>query len=151
MFQASFFIKQILLGVQHLHNHNVAHLDLKVIPTNHPFTITGPPTILIFLTFTLILIHPPKKKFFNPAGERDATGRQFSDHQADRFWPLKEDSARHRGQYTCILVALFVFVLVLVCVFVLIFVIVFFFVIVRQIGKVSDFSILEIIFPANMI
>ena len=28
-FQASFFIKQILLGVQHLHNHNVAHLDLK--------------------------------------------------------------------------------------------------------------------------
>ena len=55
MFQASFFIKQILLGVQHLHNHNVAHLDLKVIPTNHPFTITGPPTILIFLAFTLIL------------------------------------------------------------------------------------------------
>jgi len=27
--EASFFIKQILLGVQHLHNHNVAHLDLK--------------------------------------------------------------------------------------------------------------------------
>ena len=28
--EASFFIKQILLGVQHLHSHNVAHLDLKV-------------------------------------------------------------------------------------------------------------------------
>ena len=28
--EASHFIKQILLGVQHLHNHNVAHLDLKV-------------------------------------------------------------------------------------------------------------------------
>jgi len=27
--EASHFIKQILLGVQHLHNHNVAHLDLK--------------------------------------------------------------------------------------------------------------------------
>ena len=31
LLQASFFIKQILLGVQHLHNHNVAHLDLKVL------------------------------------------------------------------------------------------------------------------------
>ena len=28
--EASYFIKQILLGVQHLHGHNVAHLDLKV-------------------------------------------------------------------------------------------------------------------------
>ena len=28
--EASFFIKQILLGVQHLHTHNTAHLDLKV-------------------------------------------------------------------------------------------------------------------------
>ena len=28
--EASNFIKQILLGVQHLHTHNVAHLDLKV-------------------------------------------------------------------------------------------------------------------------
>ena len=34
-FQASFFIKQILLGVQHLHNHNVAHLDLKVVSKDH--------------------------------------------------------------------------------------------------------------------
>ena len=33
--QASFFIKQILLGVQHLHNHNVAHLDLKVLIIPH--------------------------------------------------------------------------------------------------------------------
>ena len=33
--QASFFIKQILLGVQHLHNHNVAHLDLKVLIVPH--------------------------------------------------------------------------------------------------------------------
>ena len=33
--QASFFIKQILLGVQHLHNHNVAHLDLKVLTIPH--------------------------------------------------------------------------------------------------------------------
>jgi serine/threonine protein kinase len=30
--EASNFIKQILLGVQHLHTHNVAHLDLKVGP-----------------------------------------------------------------------------------------------------------------------
>ncbi len=30
--EASNFIKQILLGVQHLHTHNVAHLDLKVRP-----------------------------------------------------------------------------------------------------------------------
>ena len=28
--EASDFIKQILLGVQHLHHHKVAHLDLKV-------------------------------------------------------------------------------------------------------------------------
>ena len=32
--EASFFIKQMLLGVQHLHTHNTAHLDLKVgLPT----------------------------------------------------------------------------------------------------------------------
>ena len=34
--EASFFIKQILLGVQHLHSHNVAHLDLKVTCSSLP-------------------------------------------------------------------------------------------------------------------
>ena len=39
--EASFFIKQILLGVQHLHNHNVAHLDLKVPLIVHPLMKTS--------------------------------------------------------------------------------------------------------------
>ena len=28
--EASLFIKQVLLGVQHMHNQQIAHLDLKV-------------------------------------------------------------------------------------------------------------------------
>ena len=46
--QASFFIKQILLGVQHLHNHNVAHLDLKVLIIAIPMM-----PLSIFLMFTI--------------------------------------------------------------------------------------------------
>ena len=30
--EASLFIKQVLLGVQHMHNQQIAHLDLKVGP-----------------------------------------------------------------------------------------------------------------------
>ena len=49
--QASFFIKQILLGVQHLHNHNVAHLDLKVLIIAIPIM-----PLSIFLSSTIISV-----------------------------------------------------------------------------------------------
>ena len=41
------------------------------------------------MTPTIIII-----LFKIPAGECDAAGRQLSDHQVDRFWPLQEDFAR---------------------------------------------------------
>ena len=51
LLQASFFIKQILLGVQHLHNHNVAHLDLKVLIIAIPMM-----ALSIFLSSTIISV-----------------------------------------------------------------------------------------------
>ena len=56
--EASFFIKQMLLGVQHLHTHNTAHLDLKVgLPT--------PKQSAIYIFISICIFQPENVMLLN--------------------------------------------------------------------------------------